>query len=205
VTVTFTPTSEGYKSGTITIISNAKTQTVTCPVSGTGVSATPPVTVPSVSTGDPDNFAQTTATVSGNVTSNGGAAITERGICYCKTTEYNPPTIHNGKKVTANSNTTGSFTCGLANLEPNTYYFARAYAINSSGLVGYGITKQFKTMENVTPTVTITAASATSQTTATATGSVILNGTTIAERGICYSDATTNPTINNSRNNQVFP
>ena len=68
----------------------------------------------------------------GNVTSDGGSVITERGICY--NTSPNPNITNS--KVTA-SGTLGNFTCDLTGLTNNITYYVRAYASNSAG-TSYG-------------------------------------------------------------------
>ena len=70
-------------------------------------------------------------TVSGNVTSDGGAAVTERGFVYGTSAN---PTI-SGNKVTSGTGT-GTFSGVTPALSPGTYYF-RAYATNSTG-TSYG-------------------------------------------------------------------
>lgn len=70
-------------------------------------------------------------TVSGNVTSDGGASVTERGFVYG--TSSNPTT--SSSKVTSGSGT-GTFSASTSSLSPGTYYF-RAYATNSVG-TSYG-------------------------------------------------------------------
>ena len=70
----------------------------------------------------------TTATSGGNITNDGGAVITARGVCW--STSQNP--------TTANSKTTdgtgaGSFTSSITGLSPSMTYYVRAYAINSIG------------------------------------------------------------------------
>ena len=84
------------------------------------------------------NISQTTATSGGNITDDGGQAITERGICY--STNSNPTTA--STKITAEG-TTGKFTCNLTGLSLNTTYYLRAYAINSIG-TAYGSEISFK-------------------------------------------------------------
>ena len=52
-----------------------------------------PNTVPSVTTADFTNITQTTATSGGNVTSDGGATVTARGVCW--SISSNPTTANN--------------------------------------------------------------------------------------------------------------
>jgi uncharacterized protein (TIGR02145 family) len=129
-------------------------------------------------------FAQTTATAGGNVTSDGGAEVTERGVYFGTTS--NPST--GGTKVAAASAGTGVFTCSLTSLTPGTLYYVMAYATNTSGTT-YGTAVQFTTSA-LAPTVTTTAVSVFTQTTATAGGNVTSDGgAAITERGVYYGTA----------------
>ncbi|MFD1095599.1 YCF48-related protein [Salegentibacter chungangensis] len=79
--------------------------------------------------------------IESEISENGGAEVTERGVCWSTETS---PTISNDK--TEDGTGTGSFTSKLENLNSNTTYYARAYAKNSAG-VSYGNEIQFKTLE----------------------------------------------------------
>ena len=80
-----------------------------------------------------------TATSGGNVSNNGGASITARGICYSTKTG---PKITDSK--TTDGTTTGTFISLMKGLSANTTYYVRAYATNSAG-TGYGPEISFKT------------------------------------------------------------
>ncbi|MBK9359169.1 MAG: hypothetical protein IPN08_17625 [Bacteroidales bacterium] len=95
--------------------------------------------VPELTTSPVTYVSEPSVTFSGTVTSDGGAAVTERGICW--STSHNPST--SDEKI-PNGTGTGSYTCTLAGLLTNTPYFVRAYAINSSG-TGYGPEMAFRT------------------------------------------------------------
>ena len=83
------------------------------------------------------NITATTATCEGNVTSDGGVAVTARGICYNTSPS---PTIDNS--FIACSSGVGSFTANLAGLITGTAYYVRAYAINYIG-IAYGNEVEF--------------------------------------------------------------
>jgi len=85
------------------------------------------------------DIAISTATSGGNITFNGGSAITARGVCW--STSQNP-TILNDK--TSDGVNTGTFTSNIDNLIAGTTYYLRAYATNKTG-IGYGIQTTFKT------------------------------------------------------------
>ncbi len=150
---------------------------------------------PTVTTATATNITQTTAIAGGNVTDDGGATITQRGICYA-TTQL--PTTDN-TTITA-SGTTGVFTCNLTGLTANTTYYVRAYATNSQG-TSYGTQQSFTTLQVVTtPILTTNAVTSITQTTATCGGNITSDGgATVTARGICWS-TNQNPTIGNCIN-----
>ena len=81
----------------------------------------------------------TTAQSGGNVTSDGGTAVTSRGVCW---SPIPLPTIANSKTIDGSGS--GSFTSNLTGLNPGTIYFIRAYATNSAG-TSYGNQVSFTT------------------------------------------------------------
>ena len=83
---------------------------------------------------------RTTATSGGNITNDGGAAITERGIVWSTTAN---PTVSLTTK-TASGTGTGTFSSNLTGLTANTTYYVRAYATNSRGTF-YGNEITFRT------------------------------------------------------------
>lgn len=153
------------------------------------VKATKPV-LPTVVTNDVTDVTPNSAQCGGNVTANGGVAITSRGVCYSKTSN---PTISD---LLVNGGTgTGPFTCSLTGLDENTTYYVRAYATNSVG-TAYGIQKSLKT--NGGPTVTTGSVSSITSHSAICSGNVTADGgSSVTSRGICWSTAP-NPTINSS-------
>lgn len=149
------------------------------------------VELPIVVTGEISNISQTTAQCSGNVTFDGNAAITARGVCWSQSQN---PTI-------ADSNTTdgsgvGVFLSDLTNLTENTLYYVRAYATNSKG-TSYGEQKEFTTLLEVElPEVTTNEISDVTQSTLQCGGDVTFDGNaSIIARGICWS-ISPNPTLN---------
>ena len=149
--------------------------------------------LPTVTTSDVTNIQQTTAQGGGNVTDDGGADVTERGVCW--STNHNP-TISGSH---ANSGIgTGGFTVSMTGLTANTKYYVRAYAKNSAG-ISYGNEVDFTTAQNVSaPSVTTTQVTNITQTTATGGGNVTsTGGAPVTERGICWSTSH-NPTTSGS-------
>ena len=87
------------------------------------------------------NFTNATAVGGGEVTSDGGDAVTERGIYFG--TSPNPAAT--GTKLVASSAGTGSFTCTMTGLVDETTYYVCAYATNSVG-TNYGSEESFTTV-----------------------------------------------------------
>lgn len=152
---------------------------------------------------DPDLPTLTTTAVSettinsaksgGNITSDGRAEITARGVCWGTTSK---PTITGSK--TSDGKGTGSFTSSLTGLTPNTMYYVRAYATNSAG-TAYGNEVSFTTSQIVVATITTTAASAITANSATSGGNITADGGgAITARGVCWNTSV-NPTTANSK------
>ena len=96
---------------------------------------------PTVTTNTASIVTSATATSGGSVSSSGGGSqVTERGVCY--NTSPNPTTANN--KVASGSGS-GSFTSILSGLSGSTTYYARAYAIKSTGTT-YGGQVVFTTL-----------------------------------------------------------
>ncbi|KAB2879518.1 DUF1566 domain-containing protein [bacterium] len=150
---------------------------------------TNPILVPTVTTTTITNITSTSASTGGNVTADGGAPVTARGVCW--NTSANP-TITDS--ITSNGTGTGAYVSSMGNLLPNTTYYVRAYVTNSAG-TNYGNEVSFATGVVVLPTVTT--ASMTNITTATASsgGNVTADGgAAVTARGVCWSTSQ-NPTI----------
>jgi uncharacterized protein (TIGR02145 family) len=108
------------------------------------------IVLPTVITNSVAAITQTTATCGGNVSSDGGAAVTARGVVW--STSQNP-TRENKQGITYNGTDTGSFSSNLTGLTANTPYYVRAYATNSQG-TAYGSQVTFTTSDDGTPTGT---------------------------------------------------
>lgn len=134
----------------------------------------------------------TTATSGGNVTSDGGAAVTVRGVCW--NTSSNPSTLNS---KTSNGTGTGTFVSALTGLTPGTTYYVRAYATNSIG-TSYGNEVTAITTA-VLPVITTTAVSGLTSIAATSGGTVSSDGgATVSARGVCWS-LSQNPTTADSK------
>ncbi len=146
-------------------------------------------TLPTVTTAAISNILLNTASGGGEVTNDGGAIVTARGICWSNVIN---PTIANNH--TFNGYGTGVFTSNLTVLQANTQYFVRAFATNRVG-TAYGDEVTFTTLENaVLPTIATTAISLIAQTSAVSGGNITSDGgSSIIARGICWNTLS-NPT-----------
>lgn len=146
------------------------------------------VNLPSVTTIAASSITNNSARVGGNITNDGGATITARGIAWGTNSN---PTISGNK--TTDGTGDGEFGAVLSDLESATQYYFRAYATNSEG-TAYGDEKTFTTNVSLAAVSTkdvtdITDSSAVS-------GGLISDdgGTTIISKGICWN-TNGNPTI----------
>jgi len=152
------------------------------------------LTVPSVSTNSVIGISTTTATSGGNVSDDGGSAVTARGVCY----STNPnPTLSNS--ILSGGAGTGIYNSNITGLVLSTTYYIRAYATNTQG-TAYGNELSFTTLSVLgsTPSVPIVGTgkiTLDSEYSAIGNGYVTIDGgSTVTERGLCWSD-TTVPTI----------
>ena len=157
---------------------------------GCGVVAT----LPTVSTSATSSIVSTGATLNGNVSADGGAAVTNRGFCYSSTNST--PTLANST-VSVGSGT-GAFSTSITGLTANTLYYVTAFATNSVG-TSYSTPTFFTTISNGLATITTTAASSITSNSAILGGSITSDGgIAIISRGICFSSTTTSPTLANN-------
>jgi uncharacterized protein (TIGR02145 family) len=106
-------------------------------------------TVPVLTTTAVSAISETTAQSGGNITSDGGANVFYRGVCW---STHPTPTYADSR--TYDSTGTGAFVSLLAGLTAGTHYYVRAYAMNDVG-VGYGNIDTFTTDDgSTTGTVT---------------------------------------------------
>ena len=146
------------------------------------------LSAPQLTTTAISSITSATASSGGNVTYDGGAAVTARGVCWSTTSS---PTTADSKTTDATG--TGAFTSAITGLANGTTYYVRAYATNSVGTT-YGTEVSFTTLTAATTTVlsAITDLSASSGGDVTSTG-----GAAVTACGICWSTST-NPTIADS-------
>ena len=147
--------------------------------------------LPRITTGTVSGITQANATGGGSISSDGGVAVTARGLCW--STATNPNTTNS---KTTDGSGTGSFTSNMSALSTNTTYYARAYATNNVG-TAYGNEITFKTA--TLPSLNTTAISLITQTTAQSGGTISSDGgLPVTTRGVCWS-TTINPTTSNNK------
>ena len=134
--IAFTPTSSGTKTATISIGNNDTDEDpYNFSIQGTGVASKPTLKTSSVS-----SITSVTSSGGGDVTADGGATVTVRGVCWNTSTD---PTTSNSH--TTDGSGTGSYSSSLSSLTPETHYYVRAYATNSAG-TSYGGNVEFWTL-----------------------------------------------------------
>jgi len=145
-------------------------------------SVEPVLTAPVLTTVSISGITQTSAVSGGNVTDDGGAAVTVRGVCW----GTSPGPTTGGSKTTDGAGS-GTFASTLTGLTVNTKYFVRAYATNSEG-TNYGNEVSFTTNPVVLATLTTTTVSSRTTSSAVSGGTITDDGGgTISARGVCWS------------------
>lgn len=148
---------------------------------------------PTVVTSDVTAISYTSAVCGGDISSDGNAEVTERGICYGTTAQ---PTTKDSVILCGSG--TGAFSTVLPNLQDGTTYYVRAFATNSKG-TAYGEQKTFTTTSYYAPTVSTNAPQNISFTTTTCGGKVLTDGAlSITDKGICYGTSPS-PTVSSQK------
>lgn len=139
-------------------------------------------TIPALTTLQATEITPSSARVGGEITSDGGNEILERGICY--SLEAAPDT---SDEFVTTGGGDAPYSEVLTGLEDGATYFARAYAINDMG-VGYGNEISFQTPLQGLPTVITLDPTVNGATIAYISGNVTSEGDApVVTRGICYS------------------
>jgi uncharacterized protein (TIGR02145 family) len=127
----------------------------------------------------------------GNVTDNGGAEVTSRGVAWGAA--HNPTT---GTNETNDGTGSGAFTSYIPALTANTTYYVRAYATNSEG-TAYGNEVSFVTSPIALATLTTTEVTSITSSSGNAGFSITNDGGEIIIAGVCWSTSP-NPTISDN-------
>lgn len=148
-------------------------------------------TLASLTTSPGINLTINTITSGGEITSDGGAAVTAKGVCWSTVTN---PTIEGSH--TTDGDGSGIFVSNITGLTPNTMYFLRAYAVNEVGIT-YG-NEVVITTDAAGAMLITSPVSEIAPTTAISGGNITYDGNTaILERGVCWS-TTPGPDISDS-------
>jgi uncharacterized protein (TIGR02145 family) len=148
------------------------------------------VVVPTLTTTAVTGVTYTTAATGGDITDDGGGAVTARGVCWAAT--LNP--VIGATNTTTNGTGTGVFVSNIIGLLPGTPYHVRAYATNTAG-TAYGADVPFTTIPAVVPTLTTTMVTGITLTTAATGGNITDDGGgAITARGVCWA-TTANPAV----------
>jgi uncharacterized protein (TIGR02145 family) len=152
---------------------------------GDELSFTTLATIPTLTTASITDKTRTTATSGGNVLSDGGSAVTARGVCWSPAPNPTADGFH-----TNNGTGTGIFTSNLTSLTPGTTYHVRAFATNSAG-TAYGNEVSFPTNPYELATINTYPAISLTENIAASGGNITSDGgSQITARGVCWS---TNP------------
>lgn len=95
------------------------------------------VTTATITTNNTANVTSTTALSGGVISSDGGATVTVRGVCWSLFTTPTTADSH-----TSDGSGTGGFASNITGLMPGQVYYVRAYATNSQG-TSYGNQQSF--------------------------------------------------------------
>jgi uncharacterized protein (TIGR02145 family) len=150
------------------------------------------ITLATINTSDILSITAISATSGGNITSDGGDPVTERGVCW--STDINP-TVDDSK--TSDGSGPGNYESEITNLQPVTTYYVRAYATNVTG-TAYGNEISFSTLASA-PVITTSDVTSITTYTAKSGGTVISDGGggSVTERGLCWS-VIQNPTTDDN-------
>ena len=153
---------------------------------------TNPIILATLTTTTISSITSSSAISGGNITADGGGAVTARGVCWKTSTN---PTTYNNKTTDASG--IGSFVSNITNLLPATIYYVKAYATNSAGTT-YGNEVNFKTLP-VIPIVTTALITGITINSAISGGNITSDGGgAITASGVCWSTAQ-NPTTTDSK------
>jgi hypothetical protein len=131
---------------TVQILANPVLSFVSANQSGSinagGIQTIIPV-IPVLTTTTAHTITENSAESGGNITYDGGASVSARGVVWATTFGPTMPSVNS----TSDGSGTGTFTSSIGGLNAETQYFVRAYAENSAGY-GYGNNNSFFTLSN---------------------------------------------------------
>ena len=141
--------------------------------------------VPMLSAITPVDSTNLSVTVEARVTDEGQAAVTEAGFCW-STESREPTTDMNHEACDALPSGSTPFRLLIDDLQPETVYYIRAYAVNEHG-TGYGPTYCYRTKESSLALVETLAADEVEETTARLRGRILTDGgSSVTNKGFYY-------------------
>lgn len=147
-----------------------------------------------VTTSAVSNIGNNSAKFNGTINVVGSPAFSEKGFCYSKMGE---PSISNNKVIVYGSGT-GPYSYSVSDLEYQTTYYVKAYAIQNGQPI-YGNKVQFTTSWSAVQVGT-SAATSVESTSATLNGMIYNAGSpAYTERGFCYSAVSSMPTTSHNK------
>ena len=153
----------------------------------TGASNTPVFSALEVSGTDEKSF-----TVSTSILDEGGGEILFSGFCWKETNVSGYlPTEKDEMKVI---NNLSDYRLRIKDLKPGRQYAVRAYSASTKG-IGYGETAYIITKTTDLPVVSSSVPQDSTETSITLLARILANGTTVTEKGFCYSTEMEEPTI----------
>ena len=144
--------------------------------------------LPVVTTIEANNITTSTAICGGEITSDGGGEIKERGVCW--STSDNP-TI--ADSITTDGKVIGKYSSRMSGLSAGTIYYVRAYATNEAG-TAYGNSISFITKFAAPQVATTTIPTGTASLLESGGNITSDGGLEITARGVCWG-TTSDPTI----------
>jgi plastocyanin len=149
-------------------------------------------TLPVLTTASVSGITPTNASAGGNITNDGNATVSSRGVCWSTVAS---PTVADSKS--SDGTGSGSFTSTLTGLSASTEYHVRAYATNSEG-TAYGDELTFTSASPSAPVLSTNTVSMIGTTTAMSGGTFSSDGgSAVTAKGVCWSTAAA-PTLSDS-------
>ena len=149
------------------------------------ISLVPSQVLATLTTTPISNLSDTSAQSGGDISSDGGATVTLRGVAYGTS-----PAPDLNASTTSDGDSVGAFTSSITGLNRATTYYLRAYATNSVG-TAYGQELTFTTLARVSGSLRYDNASTTSLTNSTVsltrTGQPALNASTGSGNALLFS------------------
>jgi hypothetical protein len=146
--------------------------------------------LPILVTNDATSITATTAVLNGNVTGDGGSAVTQKGIVWAMTT--GPNLSSNLGNLTLGGGL-GTIAVGPTGLTPGATYYVKAYATNSNG-TAYGNEVTFKTLATNPSILTYTPSNVTGSTALAGGYNIYDGGSAVTAKGVVWSTST-GPTV----------